>query len=348
MNLLIVKKALKKNARIIIIGTLGVVTSIGAYYYYNENVVKTSPEYSIDRLYAAIDNGDKDTVYQLVNLYSIIDDTAKSVMLVNLTMDDWSNSSSVLNDLDHDKFVKAIADNILNNITSLHKIVYTGEESNVIANNIRLLGLQNLEFENATLNHSSDTPVLDITVHDSKKKDIKYVVHIKLRQDGKIWVLDQLIEADTVIKSRLVDYKQNLSEENKDIVRLFNKLMKVNNPNLSIKEKEVTVNDPDHKDKTIHQIQSKFIFEAPVLLDQSVQSANIVISLADKQSGRVIKEIPLTIKKPATSIVYEKELQAAETGDGSLLTGIKKDTIVTTVIIKSITTVDNKTYELHE
>ena len=42
---------------------------------------------------------------------------------------------------------------------------------------------------------------------------MKYVIHIRLKKVDNRWMLDQLVAADTVIKTRLVDYKQNLTEE---------------------------------------------------------------------------------------------------------------------------------------
>lgn len=333
--------------------SLGVV--LGGYQYYNVTVVKTSPQYMVDTLTKAIRNGDSDTVYMLTNLYNLIDDTARIVSLSNAKVEDWSNGNDALTtSINRDELVKAIADNILSNIQSEHRISYTGEATDVVAKAISMLGVNELEYESISLHEENKEPVLDITVHDVKKKDVKYVIHITLKRYDSGWKLDRLVSADTVIKTRLTDYKAQLTEDNRVTISLFHKLMKLNTPTIAVNDKAMPnltakelVNLSKEEKEKLFKLQSVFTFTVPVIVDPSVQSAKVTIALTDTSTGRVIKEVPVEYAKGQQSIQYTKDVDYTDAAQSAIVEAIKQNRISTAVTITSIIT-DDGTYSLKQ
>lgn len=356
MNIEVLQQRLKpifrKHGKKIIASAIGIIAVVSAYNYYDTHIVKRSPEYMVEQLTKAINSGDRDTVYKLVNLYGLIDETSKTVNLLNLKTEDWANGSDVLSaNANREDFVAAIAENILSNIAAEHKIMYTGTESDVVANGIRMLGINDLEFESIQLsNDKSSTPILNITVHDLKKQDVKYVVHIRMKRVNDQWILDQLMSADTVIKTRLIDYKQNLSEENKSVIALFNRLVKIETVSVSVTDqappdlspKELFNLSKEEKEK-LFKLKSKLKFEAPVLLDPKVQSAKIIVTFANKDTGTIIKEFPVDIKSGSKSLSYFNDVDYTDKAQETLVEAIKKGKVITTVTIQSVVTPDGTT-----
>ena len=131
-------------------------------------------------------------------------------------------------------------------------------------------------------------------------------------------MLDQLVAADTVIKTRLVDYKQNLTEENRNTIALFNKLIKISNPTVSIQDlakpelspKELFKLSKEEKEN-LFKLKSKLKIEAPILLDNKVDSAKAIVTFTDK-NGTIIKELPIDIAKGSTTIYYNKDVNYAD------------------------------------
>lgn len=333
--------------------SLGIV--IGGYQYYNVTVVKSSPEAMINRLTEAIRNGDSDTVYRLTNIYNLVDDTARIVSLSNAKVEDWANGSDALTTaINREELVKAIADNILSNIQSNHRISYTGEATDVVAKAVSMLGVNELEYESLSLHEENKEPILDITIHDAQKKDIKYVIHIALKRYDSVWKLDRLVSADTVIKTRLSDYKARLMEDNRVTTSLFHKLMKLNTPTISVNDKATPnltakelVNLSKEEKEKLFKLQSVFTFTIPVIVDPSVQSAKITIALTDTSTGRVIKEVPIEYAKGEQSIQYTKDVDYADVAQAALVEAIKQNRISTTATITSIIT-DEGTYSLKQ
>lgn len=340
----------RKHGKKLIISTIAAVAIIGAYNYYDTHVVKQSPEYMVEQLQQAINNGDRDTVYKLVNLYGLIDETSQTATLLNLKMEDWSNGSDALSSsIERDKFVAAIAENILSNISSEHRIMYTGEDTNIVASGIRMLGINDLSFESISLSETqTNTPVLNLTVHDSNKQDVKYVVHIKLKRVDDRWTLDQLMSADTVIKTRLFDYKENLTESNRALVNLFEKLIKLSSPTVAVQDLPKPDLDPKElfklskqEKEDLFKLKSKFKIDIPVLLDDKVQSAKVIITFIDKKTGTTIKEIPVDVSKGSKTITYNKDVDYSDKSQELLVDAIKNNRVVTEVHIQSVTTSDS-------
>ncbi len=339
----------KKHGRKIAAITVGLVVAIGLYNYYDNHVIKQSPEYMIEQLNTAIQNGDSDTVYKYVNLYNLIDETAKTTSLLNVKVEDWANGADALSDsINRDQMVADVAENILNNIKDSHKIMYTGNANNIVAKGIRMLGINDLEFESIHLTkEKSDVPILDLTVHDTNKKDVKYVIHIRLKKVDNKWMLDQLVAADTVIKTRLVDYKQNLTEENRNTIALFNKLIKISNPTVSIQDlakpelspKELFKLSKEEKEN-LFKLKSKLKIEAPILLDNKVDSAKAIVTFTDKNTGTIIKELPIDIAKGSNSISYDKDVNYTDKAQELLADAIKNNRVLVSITIQSVTTQD--------
>lgn len=339
----------KKHGRKIAAITVGLVVAIGLYNYYDNHVIKQSPEYMIEQLNTAIQNGDRDTVYKYVNLYNLIDETAKTTSLLNVKVEDWANGADALSDsINRDQMVADVAENILNNIKDNHKIMYTGDANNIVSKGIRMLGINDLEFESIHLTkEKSDVPILDLTVHDTNKKDVKYVIHIRLKKVDNRWMLDQLVAADTVIKTRLVDYKQNLTEENRNTIALFNKLIKISNPTVSIQDlakpelspKELFKLSKEEKEN-LFKLKSKLKIEAPILLDAKVDSAKAIVTFTDKNTGTVIKELPIDIAKGSTNISCNKDVNYTDKSQELLADAIKNNRVLVSITIQSVTTQD--------
>ena len=300
----------------------------------------------IEQLNTAIQNGDRDTVYKYVNLYNLIDETAKTTSLLNVKVEDWANGADALSDsINRDQMVADVAENILNNIKANHKIMYTGDANNIVSKGIRMLGINDLEFESIHLTkEKSDVPILDLTVHDTNKKDVKYVIHIRLKKVDNRWMLDQLVAADTVIKTRLVDYKQNLTEENRNTIAWFNKLIKISNPTVSIQDlakpelspKELFKLSKEEKEN-LFKLKSKLKIEAPILLDAKVDSAKAIVTFTDK-NGTIIKELPIDIAKGSTTIYYNKDVNYADKSQELLADAIKNNRVLVSITIQSVTT----------
>lgn len=339
----------KKHGRKIAAITVGLVVAIGLYNYYDNHVIKQSPEYMIEQLNTAIQNGDRDTVYKYVNLYNLIDETAKTTSLLNVKVEDWANGADALSEsINRDQMVADVAENILNNIKDNHKIMYTGDANNIVSKGIRMLGINDLEFESIHLTkEKSDVPILDLTVHDTNKKDVKYVIHIRLKKVDNRWMLDQLVAADTVIKTRLVDYKQNLTEENRNTIALFNKLIKISNPTVSIQDlakpelspKELFKLSKEEKEN-LFKLKSKLKIEAPILLDTKVDSAKAIVTFTDKNTGTIIKELPIDIAKGSTTISYDKDVNYTDKAQELLADAIKNNRVLVSITIQSVTTSD--------
>ncbi len=117
-------------------------------------------------------------------------------------------------------------------------------------------------------------------------------------------MLDQLVAADTVIKTRLVDYKQNLTEENRNTIALFNKLIKISNPTVSIQDlakpelspKELFKLSKEEKEN-LFKLKSKLKIEAPILLDNKVDSAKLLLRSQIKIQELLLKSYQLTLLK---------------------------------------------------
>ncbi len=310
----------KKHGRKIAAITVGLVVAIGLYNYYDNHVIKQSPEYMIEQLNTAIQNGDRDTVYKYVNLYNLIDETAKTTSLLNVKVEDWANGADALSDsINRDQMVADVAENILNNIKDNHKIMYTGDANNIVSKGIRMLGINDLEFE---------------SIHLTKEKSV----------DNR-WMLDQLVAADTVIKTRLVDYKQNLTEENRNTIALFNKLIKISNPTVSIQDlakpelspKELFKLSKEEKEN-LFKLKSKLKIEAPILLDAKVDSAKAIVTFTDKNTGTVIKELPIDIAKGSTNISCNKDVNYTDKSQELLADAIKNNRVLVSITIQSVTT----------
>ena len=338
-----------KHGRKIAAITVGLVVAIGLYNYYDNHVIKQSPEYMIEQLNTAIQNGDRDTVYKYVNLYNLIDETAKTTSLLNVKVEDWANGADALSDsINREQMVADVAENILSNIKDNHKVMYTGDAKNIITKGLQMLGINDLEFESIHLTkEKSDTPILDLTVHDTNKKDVKYVIHIRLKKVEHRWMLDQLIAADTVIKTRLVDYKQNLTEENRNTTTLFNKLIRIGNPTVSIQDlpkPELTpkelFNLSKEEKENLFKLKSKLKIDAPISLDPKVDSAKVIITFTDKNTGTIIKELPIDIAKSSTTISYDKDVNYTDKAQELLADAIKNNRVLVSITIQSVTTID--------
>lgn len=160
-------------------------------------------------------------------------------------------------------------------------------------------------------------------------------------------MLDQLVAADTVIKTRLVDYKQNLTEENRNTIALFNKLIKISNPTVSIQDlakpelspKELFKLSKEEKEN-LFKLKSKLKIEAPILLDAKVDSAKAIVTFTDKNTGTIIKELPIDIAKGSTTISYDKDVNYTDKAQELLADAIKNNRVLVSITIQSVTTQD--------
>ena len=157
-------------------------------------------------------------------------------------------------------------------------------------------------------------------------------------------MLDQLVAADTVIKTRLVDYKQNLTEENRNTIAWFNKLIKISNPTVSIQDlakpelspKELFKLSKEEKEN-LFKLKSKLKIEAPILLDAKVDSAKAIVTFTDK-NGTIIKELPIDIAKGSTAIYYNKDVNYTDKAQELLADAIKNNRVLVSITIQSVTT----------
>ena len=143
-------------------------------------------------------------------------------------------------------------------------------------------------------------------------------------------MLDQLVAADTVIKTRLVDYKQNLTEENRNTIALFNKLIKISNPTVSIQD----LAKPELSPKELFKLSKE---EKENLFKLKSKP---IVTFTDKNTGTIIKELPIDITKGSTTISYDKDVNYTDKAQELLADAIKNNRVLVSITIQSVTTQD--------
>lgn len=76
------------------------------------------------------------------------------------------------------------------------------------------------------------------------------------------------------------------------------------------------------------------------MLDNKVDSAKAIVTFTDKNTGTIIKELPIDIAKGSNSISYDKDVNYTDKAQELLADAIKNNRVLVSITIQSVTTQD--------
>ena len=92
--------------------------------------------------------------------------------------------------------------------------------------------------------------------------------------------------------------------------------------------------------ENLFKLKYKLKIEAPILLDAKVDSAKAIVTFTDKNTGTIIKELPIDITKGSTTISYDKDVNYTDKAQELLADAIKNNRVLVSITIQSVTTQD--------